>query len=76
MIAMWHCSVKSSSRPIRDGSRIYPQMPANRERIAFREGARGIQTLYMTGQNANEQKNTRDGKPARRLLQALIDGSY
>jgi hypothetical protein len=63
---MWHCSVKSSSHPNRGGSQIYPQIPANRERIAFHKGARGIQTLYMTGQNANEQKNTRDSKPAHR----------
>jgi hypothetical protein len=73
---MWHCSVKSSSRPIRDGSRIYPQIAVNRERIASVWGARGIQTLYMTGQNANGQKNTPDSRPVAGLFQALIDGPY
>jgi hypothetical protein len=73
---MWHCSVKSSSHPIRDGSRIYPQIPPNRERIASLEGARSIQTLYMTGQNANEQKTPAIANRHAGLLQALIDGSY
>jgi hypothetical protein len=73
---MWHCSVKSSSRPIRGGSQIYPQIAGNRERNASVWGARGIQTLYMTGQNANGPKNTRDSKPVPGLFQALIDGPY
>jgi hypothetical protein len=72
---MWHCSVKSSSHSIRDGSQIYPEIAGNRERNASVWGARGIQTLYMTGQNANRQKNT-DSRPVAGLFQALIDGPY
>ena len=39
-------------------------------------GARGVQTLYMTGHHANGQKNTRDSEPVAGLFQALIDGPY
>jgi hypothetical protein len=74
MISMWHCSVKSSSHPIREGSRIYPQIPPKRERIASVKGARSIQTLYMTEQNANEQKTPAVANRRAVLLQALIDG--
>jgi hypothetical protein len=66
IMAMWHCSVKWSSHPIRDGSRIYPQIPANHERIASAWGAWGIQTLYMTGQNAKwTEKHPRQQAGAR-----------
>jgi hypothetical protein len=51
-------------------------MAGNRERIASVWGARGVQTLYMTEQNAIAQKNTRDSKPVAGLFQALIDGPY
>jgi len=46
-------------------------MPSNRERIAFREGASGVETLYMTGRMRIKRKNTRGSEPVRRFAQAL-----
>jgi hypothetical protein len=44
---MWHCNVNASSLVIRAGESVR-KMSANGERIGSREGARGVQTLYMT----------------------------
>jgi hypothetical protein len=45
-------------------------MAANRERFAGLEGARGVQTFYMT-LNADEPKNRRDRASAHRFASGL-----
>jgi hypothetical protein len=46
-------------------------MPANRERIAFRERAFGVETIYMTGRMRMTRKTRAAAKRSAVLLQAL-----
>jgi hypothetical protein len=75
MAAMWHCSVEASSLSDSEASRIYPEMPANRERIASSEGARGVETLYMTETMQINRKTRATANRRTVSPQAPIDGS-
>jgi hypothetical protein len=68
---MWHCSVKPSRRPIRQGSQIYPQALQNAKEL-LRKGACRVQTLYMTEGMQINRKTARDGETGRRF----VPGSY
>jgi hypothetical protein len=72
MPAMWHCNVNASSLSDSLTQWNPPQMPANRERIASREGASGVETFYMTGGMRINRKNTRGSESVRRFA----PGSY
>jgi hypothetical protein len=68
---MSHCSVKASSLLDSQTQWNLSVNAENHERIASREGARGVQKFYMTGKCRKTQN-----RRAAAILQAFIDGSH
>ena len=75
-----HCHVALQRKIVKPSdSRRRPNLSANprySRKNCLHKGARGIQTLYMSGQYANEQKTPATADRRIAALQALIDGSY
>jgi hypothetical protein len=62
---MWHCNVKASSLLDTQGSFESARKCLKIGKESSNEGARGVQTLYMTG------RMRKVNKPAKAMLQAL-----